>query len=388
MKSKLILSTTIAIFTLASRLIADEVQYPAINPALTYWQSAALAPDLKGEKSALLNDTVSGRKPFDPANTKEILSSSERALKLFARAADSPAPCDWGLPVQDGPEMAIPHVSKMMELSRLAVLKADSLFAEGKTSEGIEWLLTVHRAARHAGAGDLMICVLVQYAIETSAMRAAALHCLGWDDAMRSHYLEGLKALPPMHSLQEALRGESVFADWIERHFRSTDPKTRQALRDELVRANQSNNRPKSESGADTAQLLEQLTPEKGPKLIAELRELNQRIDAAMGKPWKESQGELQALIEEARQGNILVKLSFAESSANLSAKQFEIATLRTMLDAALQYGSKLDEAAAGFKDSFDGEPLVLKKGEDGGLTLTTGRQYRKGKDIELKLGK
>jgi hypothetical protein len=77
-----------------------------------------------------------------------------------------------------------------------------------------------------------------------------------------------------------------------------------------------------------------------------------------------------------------------ADPTGNLNAKQFEVATLRTMLDAALQYGPKLDEAAAaGFKDAFDGEPLVLKKGDDGGLTLTTARQYRKGKDIELKLG-
>src|ERR1700722_14429803 len=123
MKSKLILSTTIAIFALSSSLIAEEIKHPPINPALTYWQSAALMPDMKGEKSDLVRDTTSGKKPFDAEKLKEILSESEAALRLFARAADSPAPCDWGLPLEDGPEMALPHVSKMMELSRLAILK-------------------------------------------------------------------------------------------------------------------------------------------------------------------------------------------------------------------------------------------------------------------------
>jgi hypothetical protein len=388
MKTKVILSTTIAIFALASCLLAEEVKYPPINPALTYWQAAAEMPELRGEKADLLRDLVSGRKPFDALKAKELLAGSERSMKLFASASASPAPCDWGLPLEEGPEMGLPHVSKINELSRFAILKADVLFAEGKTSEGIEWLLKVHRAARHAGAGDILITALVQFSIEISAVRAAAWHCLEWDESMRNNYADGLKALPALHEMQDALRGEIALNDSYTRHFESIDTNTLQRLLEALSSANQSNNKSESEIEAEAKLLREQLTSENFPKLIAETRELYLHAQTALGKPWKESEIEVQAITKQAQQSTIFVKLTFP-SFEQLNLKRFEVKTLRTMLDAALQYGPKLDEAAAAsFKDAFDGEPLVLKKGDDGGLTLTTGRQYRKGKDIELKLGR
>jgi hypothetical protein len=388
MKSKLILTAAIAILTLSPCILAGDIKYPPINPALTYWQSAAEMPEMKGEKADLLRDMTSGKKPFDAVKSKEIVSESETALKLFARAANSPAPCDWGLPLEDGPEMALPHVSKMMQLSRLAILKADSLFAEGRNSEGIQWLLAVHRAARHAGAGDLLISALVQFAIDTSAARAGALHCLGWDEATRKIYADGLKALPPLHSLQDAVRGEVIFVDWVEHRLLSTDPKLRRKLQNILVDANQSHE-PKSELEADAKRMEEEFNPENGPKHVAEIRDFYRRAQVALGKPWKESQTELQALAKEAQGGNILMKLTFP-AFEGLNAKGFEIATLRTMLDAALQYGPKLDAAAAAnYKDAFEVEPLELKKAEDGSLILKAAKQYAKpGKEIELKLGK
>jgi len=388
MKSKLILSTTIAIFALTSWVLAEEVKYPPINPALTYWQSAAVMPDLKGEKSALLNDAIYGKKPIDDVKVKELLSESEQSLTEFARAAASPASCDWGLAFQDGPEMILPHLSKMRELSLLAILKADALFSEGRTKEGIEWLLLTERAARHSGAGDLLISVLVQDSIESTIIYSAGKHCLDWDDVTRKRFVDELKALPPEHNFRDALRHESVFIDWVERQIQSTDPNVRRKLEDMIFRPDLWKDKPEPEREAEAKLIREQLTPGNGRKYVAELRDLNQRTQAAMDKPWKESQLEIEAITKEARQGNALLKIAYP-SFESVNIKRLQIATLRTMLDAALQYGPKLDEAAAGsFKDAFDGEPLLLKKADDGGLTLTTAKQYKKGKDIELKLGK
>ena len=388
MKSKLILSTTIAIFALASCGSAEEVKYPSINPALTYWQSAALMPDLKGEKSGLLNDAVFGKKPLDDVKVKELLSESEESLKAFAKAAASPAACDWGLAFEEGPEMSLPHLSKMRELCLLAILKADTLFAEGQPTEGADWLLLAERAARHAAAGDLLISVLVQDSIESTIIYAAGQHCLGWDEATRKRYADALKALPPPHRYQDAFRRETVNIDWVERRLQSSDPNSRQKLEEMILSADLAANKPGPEREAETKLLKEQLTLENGPKFIAELRDLNLRTQAAMKKPWKESQAELQAITKAAQEANVLVKAVYP-SFESVNLKRLQIATLRTMLDAALQYGPKLDQAAAAsFKDAFDGEPLVLKKADDGSLTLTTARQYRKGKDIELKLGK
>ena len=93
---------------------------------------------------------------------------------------------------------------------------------------------------------------------------------------------------------------------------------------------------PKPEFDAQTMLFMAQLASGNGPKVISELRDLTRRTQAAMGKPWKESQAELQAIGKESDQSNVLVKTMLASNSESVSAKQFEMATLRTMLDAAL----------------------------------------------------
>ena len=124
--------------------------------------------------------------------------------------------------MEEGPETPLPHLSKMQEMAGLAVLKAESLFAQGQTKEGIQWLLTTHRMARHAGAGDFLVSFLVQNLIETNAIRTAARHCLAWDEATRQAYASTLQTLPPLHTAQEAFRGERVLIDWIARHAKSS----------------------------------------------------------------------------------------------------------------------------------------------------------------------
>jgi len=385
MKSKLILTTTIALSLFASGARAEQPKFPPINPALTYWQAAAVMPDLKGGKADTLRDLVTGKKTYDAVAAKEILDGATSALQTFARAAASPAECDWGMNKVEGPAMAMPHVSKMMELSRLAILKADSLFEAGKPLDGIDWLLLTHRAARHAGAGDILISALVQDSIEASVINAAGQHLMKWDDATRQKYLEGFAALPPTHSIADALSGEEFFVDWIEKTFQSGDPERLKMLMAGVEATSSSSGSPDINTALKASH--DQFVGEAGKKNFEAMRDIDRRAQEALRKPWKESQPELNALAKEADQGNFLIKLAFP-AYVSVGSKEFEIETLHAMFKAALQYGPKLDEAtAATFKDSFDGEPLVLKKGGDGVLTLTTAKQYGK-KPLALKLGK
>jgi len=385
MKSKLILTTTIALSLFASGARAEQPKFPPINPALTYWQAAAVMPDLKGGKADTLRDLVTGKKAYDAAAAKEILDGSSSALQTFARAARSSAECDWGMNKVEGPAMTMPHVSKMMELARLAILKADSLFEEGKPSEGVEWLLLTHRAARHAGAGDLLISALVQDSIEASIINAAGQRLIKWDDATRQKYLEGFAALPRTHSIADALSGEEFFVDWIEKTFQSGDPERLRILMAGVETSPSTSGAPDINTALKVYH--DQFVGESGKKTFEAMRDIDRRAQEALRKPWKESEPELNALAKEADQGSFLLKLAFP-TYVTLGPKEFEIETLHTMFKAALQYGPKLDEVtAATFKDSFDGEPLVLKKGGDGVLTLTTAKQYGK-KPLVLKLGK
>ncbi len=76
-------------------------------------------------------------------------------------------------------------------------------------------------------------------------------------------------------------------------------------------------------------------------------------------------------------------------SMTKVADKQPMVETLRTMLGAALEHGSQLNEAtAATYQDAFDGQPLRWQKAGDGTLSLLTAQQHPAGEDFALRLGK
>ena len=138
----------------------------------------------------------------------------------------------------------------------------------------------------------------------------------------------------------------------------------------------------------DQEAMTAQFTPDRMKVSVAELRSLQSRTEVALGKPWTQSEPTLKALAEEATHSpNLLVRAAYPVMT-NAAAKQYAIATLRTMLDAALAHGAQLDEATATtYHDAFEGEPLHLKKADDGSLSLATSH-LPAGKDLSLFLGK
>ena len=309
---------------------------------------------------------ASGKLSVDPAKVEKL--GFALAENLLRQAAASSAPCDWGLSKQEGPGLALPHLSKVMELAKVAVVEAEAKLAQGKTKEGMEWLLAVHRIARHSGSGDLLISYLLQSSIETLALRSDARHCLAWDEATRHGYSARLKSLPPLHSLPDAYRGELSTAAWLEHQLDCPEPQRSEKLKLfgtlDYVSA-------QSLSHEDAEKFLGQFKPEPLKKLIAEFRGLIDKTQRAAGKPWKEGRPELDALQEAAKHSEfILIRQGYAPL-ARVYDREFELVTIGTMLDAALQYGSQIDETkAATYQDAFDGKPLRLKKSTDGMLGL------------------
>ena len=381
MKTNLI-AFALAVLTFSSTLCADEFTHPPINPALLYWQAAATLPKLTDNQAKDLRAMAAGITPFDAAKVKD-LRADKWSLHLMQKAANSPAPCDWGMPTEDGPDMALPHTAKIMEMSYLAIVEAESSFAEGKTRDGLDWLIITHRMARHAGAGDVLISNLVQFAIETNALRAAARHCLNWDEQTRQAYASMLEALPPLHTTQKAYRSEEILTEWVEHKFQAGGKAEIEKLAG--VVASSGGNPMKPE---EKAALEANLEPAAFQASIAEWRSLQSRVAAAMGKPWPQAQPELQKLNDEATHSSYYIVRTSIPTILGVAEKQYVIATLHTMLDAALKHGPQLDEAtAASYHDAFAGDPLHVQK-NDGTLTLATAHEYRAGKNVSLQFGK
>ena len=98
----------------------------------------------------------------------------------------------------------------------------------------------------------------------------------------------------------------------------------------------------------------------------------------------------MNAVSEEAQHSAHLIVRTAFPGGINMAKKQFTVATLRTMLDAALAARpAGFDEATAAiYRDAFEGEPLLWKKNDDGTLSLLAAHQHRAAKDLVLQLGK
>ena len=250
---------------------------------------------------------------------------------------------------------------------------------------------TAHRMAmRHAGVDNILISNLVQASIETNALRAAGRHCLAWDGSTRQSYATMLKTLPPLHTTQAAYDGERLLIDWMDRRFSGGTESVNEALDflktqvDDLLKSSKISDTP-----LDKEALAAELTPAAVKAALPEMRSLQSRTEAVLGKPWVQSQPELEALDDEAAHSPHLLVRSGFPVVMPIAEKQFIVATLRIMLDAALEHGPQLDEAAAAtYHDALEGDPLRLKKNDDGSLTLLASHQHPAKKDLSLQLGK
>jgi hypothetical protein len=375
MKLALILTTASVLFLSAVR--AEDTTFPPINPALLYWQAAALRPALSDAQATELRDIASGKQPADPEKHKA--SGGDSVAEILRRAAASPAPCDWGLLTEAGPTTPLPHLSKVRELADLAIVEAEVALAQGNVAKGIDWLMTAHRIARHSGAGGILISFLVQSAIETKVLNAAGRHSLGWDEATRRDYAQRMKALPPLVSLQESYHGEINIPSWLEQANQLTEPQRTEKLQELFNMVD----------GKEQENLSKLMDTEILRKELAALREFHGRNEAAIGKPWREGKAEFDAIEKATQQsGFTLIKMSLP-AIPGVYEKAFHVATRRTMLEAALEHGAQLDESlAATYRDAFEGQPLRLQKSPDGVLSLVAAQPDTRGNEIQLHLGR
>lgn len=357
---------TILLVTLilsACSLRAVDVR-PAINPALLYWQAFSSLEDLSATESKLLSDFLNRPSLFDSAKSAELLSKREKTLSLFRKATESETDCDWGLSYEEGPHLQLPHLSKIQTLCRLSLLKVELLFAEDRKTEAMDWLLAIHRAARHCGSGDLIIPVLTQFQLEQSVTRATGRHVLDWDSVSRLEYLSKWKALPPLHTVKDAIKGELHFIEWLENFWlQGVGLKIPPGLPDNGGTSDIDDVPMTDKERAAAEKLVAQFSPENIRKWIHEMREIYLKMQTALDKPWFEGKPALLALQSEYRSSdNLLMHLAIPMPLDKVNDLALKTATCDTMLKAALEHGPLLDENKINaYKDAYLGVPLALQ---------------------------
>src|SRR5260221_2135270 len=132
--------------------------------------------------------------------------------------------------------------------------------------------------------------------------------------------------------------------DWIEGHAGS------ESQRERLIR------KLTSEKPGDTEAVTAEFAPGPLRATLIEWRELQSRLEAALGKPWAQGQPEVKALTDEAVHSPRYLIRTLIPAVMSVAERGFALTTLHTMLDAALQHGPQLDAATAGhYRDALEG---------------------------------
>lgn len=355
-----------------------------VNPALLYWQGIGLLTEMTRAEATLLQSHRNG-KTWDPENVRILLSHQKAALNRFAKAGVSTAPCDWGLTMEEGPFMPLPHLGKMQTLGNLGLLKAAFEFHEGRAGRALDAVDAVRRAARHVGDGDMLVTTLAQYAMESDALALLARHLLSLEEPTRRELLTKETKLPPLHTMAQAVSGERGFAAWAEQQ--ATEVATLMMLQPpaQTVGAGQGTQStpPPTPAGVDE-HLFSTLTPELLNTWLAEMRSRYAEAESALTLPWPQSQSAIKELQERLKTGNPLVRTIFPSLQAARDT-QARTETHLTMVKLALQHGPRLtEEMAANTPDAFAGQPIQFVSNPEGGYTLSSVQVVR-GKPVTLR---
>ncbi|MDR1281823.1 MAG: hypothetical protein LBK99_13520 [Opitutaceae bacterium] len=187
--ASLVLAGLLATFVVtakAATVIDLEPPLPADNPYAAAISSWKTLPEETRKKLA------SGESPADP-QAASALDAISHALRT---GADAPT-VNWGMEIdQLTPwNVTVPYVGPMREISRVALARADRLAGTDPQS-AVTLVAAALAAARHTGAGNLLIDRLTQTAITQMATEWIGRHLPGLSPEAVSILQERIATLP------------------------------------------------------------------------------------------------------------------------------------------------------------------------------------------------
>ncbi len=189
----------------------------APNAAVIYWQAFFAIPNLTEEQKKVLEAAISSDEAPVSDQLKRIFAQYRIALHEMHRARQV-TPCDWQLDMSAGPELLLPHVQKLRELSRVSLLRARQRFAESENDAAVDDVLATLKMARDCANSPLLISILVDASIEKAAIDLLARQLPALTKDQRDRLEKELVLLPPTVTVATAMQWEGeIFGTWLKR---------------------------------------------------------------------------------------------------------------------------------------------------------------------------
>ncbi len=336
---------------------ADPPQHAPKNAALSYWQAFALMPEANEEHDKIL-------KGWDSADlgeaAEQLIRRGANSLALWRRGASIDR-CDWGSALEEGPAALLPHLGKARQMARLACLRARQRFESGQHREAWQDVRTTLVAARHVGSEQLLISVLVQFAMERMAIEAVAPHLLAIPKDQLPKMLSDLQSLPPRGTILQGIEGEEKWMlGWLRREFVEAgcrDDAERTKFMETLV-----GDDPKAKQAAEA--LLKQ--PEDLKRLLDEVDAYYDEMVLLLDLPMAEQEVAWSEL-EDRIQGDSNALAQLLLPAIGKAAQAEHVAVARAaMLRAAIDMVHGGPARLRNYPDPFGDKPLQRKDLADG----------------------
>ncbi len=282
--------------------------------------------------------------------------------------------CDWGLEFSAGPHMVMPHLSKARQMARYACLHARQQLVDGQADKALETIRDTFILARHAGADDVLISILVQYAVEQIVIDTVSQELPNFD-AQHLDTLAGyLDSLPEGGSMTESLKIEQrISVEWARRVVREakSDGEAVQQLRSIVV-------------PADQALAADGITRKQIAKWLDGTTQDYDEILAIFNGPDDEFQPRWDALVKRIRHDNPYSSVLLPSLTSVRDVRDSSTATW-ALFRTAIAIQRDGEEQLASSKDPFGAGPFKYKK-LPAGFRLTSQFNFR-GKQVELRVG-
>ena len=185
-----------------------------INPALTYYQAFTVAPDfLQKDRDYLFTNEWRGQKL--PDRLGELLAGYDTEFRLVRQAAQSTAPCDWGIDWSAGPDALVPHLARIKATANTARLRAMWDLQHNRQSDARHDLLAALALGRNGANDGCLIGALVEIAVEHIVCSTVAENFNQFSPETLQQLAEGLNAPPARGKIAACLPMEKFCHDWI-----------------------------------------------------------------------------------------------------------------------------------------------------------------------------
>jgi len=376
--SSLLLATGPLVCTAEQPLRTD------INPALRYYQAFLVAPDIsEADLDYLATNNLWS--PILPSKFGEIVSRYNPEFKLVRQAANSTAPCDWGVDMAEGPAVLLPHLARCKAVMVGAIYRVPWHLQHGQQAEARDDLLAAFTLARNVSRDGTLISVLVQIAAESIGSDIIARNFGKFTPETLNEIVQGIDAAPARGTVAASIGFEKIaFHDWLVRKILELqkanpgdDTSVMAGLRAVLPGFEESE---QADQSALQASLWEQLTNAGGNtsdgilKLLREEGAAYDRLATIMALPYSEFETQARQFSSELKRSkNPLISQAFP-ACMKARQREFKVQVWLAMLHTAAEYKLHGDPGLLTIADPCGRGPFAFQRfvldGVDRGFQL------------------